>query len=68
MPTIKAKDFVGVSRKTFSDTYRDAIEQARASLGNLESAEVAPPFYVLIAEDGEIEFRSTVRVLYQSEE
>jgi len=68
MATIKAKDFVGVSKKTFSDTYRDAIEQARTSVGNLESVEVSPPFYVLITEDGEIEFRSTVRVLYKSED
>ena len=68
MATIKARNFVGVSRTTFSDTYRNAIEQAKASVGNLESVEVGPPFYVLIDKDGEIEFRSTLRVLYESED
>jgi len=68
MNTIKAKNFVGVSRKTFSDTYRDAIDQAMTSVGKIEGVEIGPPFYVLIAEDGEIEFRSTVRVLYESQD
>lgn len=69
MGKFKVKDFVGVSRKTFSDTYRDAIRQAKTVLpGDIGGVEVSPPFYVVITENREIEFRSTVRIVYETDD
>lgn len=68
MSKTKSKDVVGVYRVTFSDTYRDAIEHARRSGDVIASVEVAPPFQVVLTKDGEVEFRSRVRILYSEED
>lgn len=67
MSELKVKDFVGISRTTFSATYRNAIEQAKDNGGTIEGIEVGPPFHVVLAEDGEVEYRSIVRVTYRDD-
>lgn len=68
MSKIKAKDFVGVSRQTFSHAMRNAVEEAQKSVGKIEAVEIAPPWHMIVTDEGEIEFRNTVRVLYSSED
>ena len=57
-------DIVGVSTRTFTDSYRDAVKQAQARCSKIESIQVAPPFEVVITDDNTLEFRSTVRIIY----
>jgi flavin-binding protein dodecin len=68
MHKIKVQDIVAVSRETFSQAIKTAVEEAQRTLGHLESVEIAPPWNVALTNDGKVEFRTTVRVLYRSEE
>jgi flavin-binding protein dodecin len=68
MGMLKARDFVGVSRQTFSDAMRNAVEQAQESVGSIQAIEVAPPWHLVLTDQKEIEFRTTVRILYSSNE
>jgi len=68
MSTIKVKDIVAVSRDTFSGAIKSAVEEAQRTLGHLEGVEISPPWNVVLTKDGKVEFRTTVRVLYRSEE
>ena len=65
--TYQVQDFVGISRETFSHAMRNAVEQARAMVGHIEGIEVAPPWHVSLTEEGDIEFRTTVRIIYRSD-
>ncbi len=68
MSKIKVKDFVGVSRETFSHAMRNAVEEAKKTVGTVESVEIAPPWHIALTDQGEIEFRTTVRILYSSDD
>jgi flavin-binding protein dodecin len=68
MQTIKVADIVACSQATFSEAIKSAVEEAQRTYGRLEGVEIAPPWNVLITKDGKVEFRTTVRVHYRSED
>jgi len=65
---IKVKDIVACSQATFSGAIKNAVEEAQRTLGPLEGIEIAPPWHVVVTKDGTVEFRTTVRVHYRSDE
>jgi len=65
---IKVQDIVACSQATFSDAIKGAVEEAQRTFGHLEGIEIAPPWNVLLTKDGKVEFRTTVRVHYRSED
>ena len=65
---IKVADLVACSQSTFSEAIKSAVEEAQRTLGRLEGVEIAPPWIVLFTKDGKVEFRTTVRVHYRSDD
>jgi flavin-binding protein dodecin len=64
MRKFEVVDIVGVSTDTFTDAIRNAVKQAQAKAGRIESIQVGPPWDIVITEDKELEFRTTVRITY----
>jgi hypothetical protein len=65
VPKLEVIDIVGVSTRTFTDAYRNAVEQVRGRATSIESIHIAPPFEVVIRDDNELEFRTVVRIIYR---
>lgn len=67
MSKIAVKDIVATSTESFSHAMKVCVENAKKTYGRLESIEVAPPWSVVLNDEGEVEFRTTVRILYRDE-
>jgi flavin-binding protein dodecin len=57
-------DIVGVSTDTFTDAIRNAVKQGQERTGKIESIQVGPPWEIVVTDDDELEFRTTVRITY----
>ena len=64
MRKLEVIDIVGVSTDTFTDAIRNAVKQAQDKAGKIESIQVGPPWEIVIMDDKELEFRTTVRITY----